>query len=337
MSNTNSGKTATKPIIFISGRFRAGTSMLWNLFNRLPQYCAWYEPLHPNLLSHIQYVKPTVDHLSIDDYWLSYQQLQKLKRYYCASFGQHRLFLEKHEQWQELKNYINYLIKSSGDLTPVLQFNRMDLRLSWLKNTFPNATIIHIKREPYPLWISARKHIKTNDDKLNESYPDGYDLMQWSVDLAHTFPMLQNKNNRNSYFRHYFIWKLSQKMATAHADINLSLEDDFLYSLNGIFKLAKIFNWQQEATEIAESLVQKPQSLQLDLTKDNLYTDIELGINKIFQKTGLDQSFPSCPLNEIKLEYNKVWSQYPYHPETSIRELLTAIKFQKDEITALVN
>lgn len=100
--------------------------------------------------------------------------------------------MEKHECWPELKEYINFLIQNSDDKIPVLQFNRMDLRLSWLKNNFPNSLIINIQRQPYPQWISSRKHIKDESMINNESYEDAYDLMQWAIDLSEKFPMLQN-------------------------------------------------------------------------------------------------------------------------------------------------
>ena len=117
--------------------------MLWNLFNQLPQYCAWYEPLHTNLIKHITHVKPKKDHLGIDDYWHNYRSLNELSQYHKAEFGYDRLLLEKHEKHAKLTQYIEYIISQSKQKIPVLQFNRMDLRLGWLRNKFPNVRIIH--------------------------------------------------------------------------------------------------------------------------------------------------------------------------------------------------
>ena len=39
--------------IFITGRFRSGTTLLWHTFNALDDYCAYYEPCHDNLLAHL--------------------------------------------------------------------------------------------------------------------------------------------------------------------------------------------------------------------------------------------------------------------------------------------
>lgn len=333
MSKSNS----TKEIIFISGRFRSGTSMLWNVFNQLPQYHTWYEPLHPNLLSHIKYVKPKQDHIGIDDYWTNYRKLEGIESFYSQKFGQYKFFLEKHESWNALEKYINFLIEHSEDKIPVLQFNRMDLRLSWLKNTFPEATFISINREPYPLWLSSRKHILLEFDKEDESYPDGYDLMQWSADLSVKFPMLQQKNNRSSYYRHYFIWLLSQKLAKYNSDLQLSLENDFLHTQSGLKKLAQLFQWDNADLNLVDVAIQKPKSMQSNPKKDKLYSEIETEINNLFQSLGLKKLFPSSLLNSIKLEYISAWNEHSYHPETTVQELLDALKFQKDELTTIIS
>ncbi|MFK8010611.1 MAG: sulfotransferase [Marinicellaceae bacterium] len=324
-------------IIFISGRFRSGTSLLWNIFNQLPQYCAYYEPLHPNLLSHIKHVKPKSDHLGIDDYWGSYTELTELKKFYSTEFGQHRLYLEKHDQWKSLKEYINYLISSAGEKTPVLQFNRTDLRLSWLKNNFPQATIIHIKRQAYPLWKSSRKHLNTDDHREDESHPDAYDLLQWSADLAVDFPMLQAQPDRSSYFRHYFIWKLSNQLANEHADLHLSLEKDFFESNLGIKALANKFRWDKTQIDLIKNIIQKPESETESLLKSDDTNSIEKAIDNTFKQLGLTKLFPSSPLAEIKLECHNHWKKYPVNPHAVTQELLNALRYQKDELTALVN
>lgn len=326
-----------KDIIFISGRFRSGTSMLWNIFNQLPQYCAWYEPLHPNLLSHIKHVKPKEDHMGIDDYWQNYSKLTGIQNYYSSQFGQKNIYLEKHNQWPELKNYIQYLIDNSGDEIPVLQFNRIDLRLSWIKNNFPDAKIIHIQRESFGLWKSSRKHIKTDINQENESFPDAYDLLQWSVDLAKNFPMLQAQENRNGYYRHYFIWKLSTMLAKVNCDINLNLEGDFFNSRNGIKILSNHFKWDKQSNNKAAELVKIPSSANQVLKKEQQYKEIEKLIDNEFTQLGLNKLFPSSKLSSIQHEYEKHWLQYECQTDTCVQELLNAMKDQKDELTAVVN
>ena len=142
---------------------------MWQLFNQLDGFCAWYEPLHPQLLSCIEHVQPKADHVGIDDYWDTYRQHPIFSDSYHSEFAFSQLYLEANEEYPELELYINELIDLSGGLVPVLQFNRVDLRLSWLKAKFPKATIIHIKRNPLQLYHSQRKHIPNADKDNNLS------------------------------------------------------------------------------------------------------------------------------------------------------------------------
>jgi hypothetical protein len=325
-----------KQIIFISGRFRSGTSMLWNLFNQLPHTTCWYEPLHPNLISHVEYVKPKQDHLGIDDYWQNYRKLNNLETKHSHKFGQQYIYLEKDTKWPELNEYIEFLIQNSDTNTVVLQFNRVDLRLTWLKNNFPFAKIVHIQRQPRCLWKSSRKHLK-DSDKHNESHPDAYDLMQWSADLASTFPMLAPVKSRSSYFRHYFIWKLAQRLANSSADLNLSLENDFLNSRTGLDKLAQAFQWKQEFKTLAATAIQQPEASISNKEDNDIFEEIETEVNLIFKNLGLDSLFPSSILEVIKLEKAEQWKLLDFNQQGLTQELLDALKHQKDEITALNN
>lgn len=326
-----------KNVIFISGRFRSGTSMLWNLFEQHPDYHAWYEPLHSNLLEHIRHVKPQKDHLGIQDYWKNYRKIKGLNNHYKSDFGIKRLLMHKHDKWESLKNYIDYLISQSEDKIPVIKFNRMDLRLSWLKNNFPGCKIINIRREPFPLWVSCRKHIENDADKLNESYADAYELMQWSVELAKDFPMLQKQNSRNSYFRHYFIWKLSNLMADSCSDLILRLEKDFFDSKSGVNKIGKLLNWDTNSVNKSIELIRKPESLLFQVSPQSDIVDTESRVDKLFVKLGLNKLFPSALISSVRHEYMDSWSQYPYEDIKSIHELLFVIKNHNDELTKVLN
>ena len=80
--------------IFITGRFRSGTSFLWQLFDQLEGYCAWYEPLHPQLLTAIHYVTPKEDHVGVKDYWSAYRQHPSFANKYSSDFATQHVYLE---------------------------------------------------------------------------------------------------------------------------------------------------------------------------------------------------------------------------------------------------
>ena len=56
---------------------------------------------------------------------------------------------------QRLFHYIDQLIRRAAG-RPVLQFNRVDLRLPWLRAHFSDATIVHLYRHPREQWMSMQ-------------------------------------------------------------------------------------------------------------------------------------------------------------------------------------
>ena len=146
--------------IFISGRFRSGTTAMWRLFDELPEFAAFYEPCHDNLFGHIHYTSPSKDHRGISDYWKEYRPfLLDLESNYDRSFGTARLHLEADDEFPTLEAYLRVLIDRAHPRRPVLQFNRVDLRLPWLVRRFPEATIVHLFRDARSTWVSSRRHL----------------------------------------------------------------------------------------------------------------------------------------------------------------------------------
>ena len=119
------------------------------------------------------------------------------------------------------------------------------------------------------------------------------DLMQWSSQLSPKFPMLMPHRNRNSYFRHYFIWKLAQKLAFQHADLILNLEKDFLESDSGLNKLTDQFNWNDEIKQLASKVIHTPKTTEIEESNIKLFKEIESQINLMFKELALEKLFPS--------------------------------------------
>ncbi|WP_395377333.1 sulfotransferase [Marinicella sp. W31] len=327
----------SKPkIIFISGRFRSGTSMLWHLFEQLDGYCAWYEPLHPELLAHIDSVKPKADHRGIQDYWRNYREKPAFREHYQPQFGFQYLYLPANQAWDELKAYLQHLIELSAPDVPVLQMNRVDLRLAWLSQHFPQATLLNISREPKALWYSSRKHLNAQS-QTDESYVDAYDLMQWSASLSDDFPMLSPEPGRHGYYRHYMIYKLSRLMAESYADHQFSLERDVFESQRLLDKLGQICELDESQLEPLRGLIHKPESFESASDTASLL-DIEKDVDQILQDSGLSRYFPSSSPDQLKTLFPEFWRSQRYNKDRVVEELLSALSFQKRELTqALAN
>ena len=91
-----------------------------------------------------------------------------------------------------MERYIEILVEAAKG-RPVLQFNRADLRLPWLKARFPGARILHIFRHPRDQWCSSLMDIRRfpKEMKLCDFAPfDRFYLLSWGRDLRRYFPFL---------------------------------------------------------------------------------------------------------------------------------------------------
>ncbi len=308
--------------IFIIGRFRSGTSHFWNIFNALDNYCAWYEPLHPQLLSHIKYTDPKADHVNVEDYWANYRLLDDLTTFYQSNFGVNRLYLAKQDSWPELRHYIDFLISQSGNSHPVLQFNRMDLRWSWLKGFYPQAKTLYLKRNPIQLWYSQRKHTPKSSHN-DESYIDAYELMQWSADLAADLPFLAPQKGRHGFFRFYVLYQLSIIMGTVKADVVIDLEEDVFNSDDYLVKLKTFGLNEEQLTEIQKykSVPKKYEVTDTDLVVlSEIMTDVDL----LLSESGLATGFGKISLSKIKQQNPDFWRRQQVDTQAVAGELLVA-------------
>ncbi len=320
----------TKQPLFLLGRFRSGTTALWQIFNRLPGYTAWYEPLHPILPTAIKHTKPQTSHRGVKDYWSAYRNLlEPLTRYWHRNFSTFGLYMEADQSWPALKSYIDWLINMSNG-TPVLQFNRMDLRIGWLRQQYPQARIITIQRHPYTTWLSCRAHVP-DTEKNNESYPDAYELMQWSIALANDFPFLVHKPGRHGYFRHYILWRMADLLARVHADKILQLEN-LTTSIND---MADWLGWSDDDRTIARHCLAVPKNTTPD--KPGEIRAIEKNVETILEDTGLLAGLGHKPLPEIKAVHTAAWEQWPGDCSTTTYEALNALYSREDEITRLLS
>ena len=299
-----------KTPIFITGRFRSGTSFLWQLFDQLDDYCAWYEPLHPQLLTAIHYVKPKEDHVGIKDYWSTYRQHPAFSKNYSSDFATQKLYLESKHDYHELESYIKHLILLSGSQTPVLQFNRVDLRLGWLRAKFPQARIIHIERNPLQLYFSQRKHIA--EENLHQAdYWDAYELMPWCHALYQEFPfLLDSSPDNHAFYRFYALYQLSKLNAAKYANQSINLDVDVFQSDAFIAKLNQVvpLTSQQQSQIKAMTHVPEQKEFAADYVENmaSIMTTVDLKL----ADAGLTENFPHRSLIAIQFQHPEFWAQF---------------------------
>ncbi|MDP5032328.1 sulfotransferase [Paraglaciecola sp.] len=213
-------------IIFISGRFRSGSTLVWNMFRTIPEITAYYEPLNERRWFLKQDRGSNVDstHLGVEDYWREFDGMEELDKFYDEDWTRADLYMDSRSWDPKLKEYISHLIKDASG-RPVLQFNRVDFRLPWLRHHFPNAKFLHIFRNPRDQWLSFLSNNSIKKEEVESAYKDYFYLHSWCEDLAAQFPFLSDKNTPHPYQRFYYLWKLSYLYGLKYSDLSISFED----------------------------------------------------------------------------------------------------------------
>jgi hypothetical protein len=258
-------------IVFVTGRFRSGSTVVWNLFRQLDNCTAFYEPFNERMWFSEERRGDKVDktHVGVNDYWAEYSGLDDLSLLYDENWTMHNLFMDK-ESWDlNMLRYIEKLIESAKGI-PVLQFNRVDFRLDWIKHNFPNAKILHLFRHPRDQWCSFLLDKKVmNRDDVAFTYKDAFYLNSWCRDLKTFFPFLDHQETSHPYRRFYFLWKLSYIFGKKNANYSFSYESIASAPEHELDKLFSALGWDVDSKKYT-SIFQPPA-----LDKWKLYADQE--------------------------------------------------------------
>jgi hypothetical protein len=261
-NDLNSRTSRRDDAIFITARFRSGSTLLWNLFRHIDGVTAYYEPFNERRWFDPSSRGDGVDttHKHVADYWHEYEGLEILGQYYRLEWTSKDLLMDG-EVWDpKMQRYVELLIEKAS-ARPVLQFNRIDFRLPWFRHHFPNATIIHLYRHPREQWCSALMDATSypRDSSMAQfaSY-DKFYLLSWAHDLKYHFPFLDELAITHPYQLFYFLWKLSYLFGVKYSDHSLSYEsllDEPEKQLTNLFSLLNIDNYD---IDFLRSLIVKP-------------------------------------------------------------------------------
>ena len=203
--NSQVSPVSARDVVIISSRFRSGSTLLWNIMRAQSDVTAYYEPFNERRWFDSVARGSRVDstHLNVDDYWREYDGLSELGEHYREEWIDHDLYMDENFWDGAMKRYIEILIERSSGL-PVLQFNRVDFRLQWLRRNFPGAKLIHLYRHPRDQWCSMLMDIGCYPRDSIESFEqhDKFYLLSWATDLKYHFPFLADPG-LHPYQLHY--------------------------------------------------------------------------------------------------------------------------------------
>jgi hypothetical protein len=251
-------------VVLITGRFRSGSTLLWNLFRNLEGCTAYYEPFNERRwfdpAARGSHTDPT--HRKVEDYWREYEGMEALGKYYQESWIERDLFMDE-ESWDPaMKRYVETLIERAPG-RPVLQFNRIDFRLPWFRHHFPRAKVIHLYRHPRDQWCSSL--VKPSDcprqlSPAEFARHDHYYLLGWCRDLKYYFPFLDERLVEHPYQLFYYLWKLSYLFGRRYAHHSVAFEDLVEQPVASLASLLRAVGVEGADLNRLRQLIEKPKA-----------------------------------------------------------------------------
>ncbi|RMF13781.1 MAG: sulfotransferase [Alphaproteobacteria bacterium] len=223
-------RARARPALFVTARFRSGSTLLWRMLDELDGLAAYYEPLNPRRWHRLDSSGAVQDptHAGIDDYRRNYDGLDDLDRFFRDDWSRHRLYMDERAADPDLEHFIAGIIARAPDgARPALQFNRIDFRLAWLRSRFPAARIMHLYRNPRDSFISAIAGARLGTDARFADFAphDRFYLREWIADLAKIWPPLMVEPQAHPYLPFYMLWRLSHAHGRYWADATIRYED----------------------------------------------------------------------------------------------------------------
>jgi hypothetical protein len=274
--------------IFITGRFRSGSTLLWNLFRNLPGHTAFYEPFNERRWFDQSQRGGHTDksHRGVSEYWSEYQGLAELTHVYNEDWIRYRLYMSQTSFDYRMKRFIGTLAAGT-DARAGLQFNRVDFRLPWLRANFPEARIVHVYRNPRDQWCSTL-HDEADypaSASSHAGFPDHFYLEIWFRDLVRQFPFLADYEAHHRYFLFYLIWKLSYCFGVHYSDISLGMEALTQDPFNTMTKILAATGTEVGlAEELDVSFVEAAEPRWPSYAGEKWFTDIEQECDEVVRE-----------------------------------------------------
>lgn len=221
-------------LVFVSGDFCSGSTLMFTLFRKTQRYHCLYEFLHENLDEFLIYwLRPDESdhHFFVDAYHREYKGFDCIPQLWNPAWGISGFELRADARDDALYRYISYLIGASFGRCPnvMLKENRITFKLGWIRANFPAARIVHIHRRKEDQWKSIVRRVQAayGREDVGQSRPDfrGFNIAGWCDDLSGTYPVLAAGNFKSGFERFSALWELSYAENRKYADISIDYDE----------------------------------------------------------------------------------------------------------------
>jgi Sulfotransferase family len=221
-------------LVFVTGDYCSGSTLVSTLFRRSGQYYCLYEPLHQRLPEFLIW-RPDPDpydhHFFATDNYRELAGFDRIADLHSPKWGSSNLYLPSDTEADDLYRYMSYLIGSSFGRFPRVMFkeNCIAFRLGWIRARFPSAKIVHIHRDAESQWMSnvrrVQEFLRKEDVGQTLVTYNGFNVTTFCEDLKGIFPELDAANFSSGYERFHKLWELSYRENQKYADISVSYRD----------------------------------------------------------------------------------------------------------------
>jgi hypothetical protein len=215
-------------LVFISGDFSSGSTLLWTLFRKTGEYYSLYEPLHDKLPEYLLSGHRVYEHhYFVDDYFAEFKGFHALSELFKPEWGFSSLYLPATAEAPGLYRYLSYLIGTSFARAAkvLIKENRLTFRLGWIRARFPGAKILHIYRQREKQWASivrrAQEYLGKEDVGQGNVTFGGMSIAQWCEDLKEHYPELRAECSKTGYERFCKLWEASYAENRRYADLSI--------------------------------------------------------------------------------------------------------------------
>jgi len=316
--------------IFIHGWGRSGTTYIWNVFRRLPNYYVYNEPFQEeflrlrnpdffNLQHSLKLTKDMNHPFLTQSYFAEYIPLSaKISKIFRKEFPYDLYFLTPETQCDNLKKYIDMLINHAKG-RPVFKFVRSLFRIRWLKKNFNSLNIL-LWRNPRNVWESINSTLDKGFRMLlilnSPSKPEpikklasfiGIDEFH-SPDLILEMAYFHKIANRLSPEKHYFVfftlWCMSFLENIDYIDIEINIDklsgsENYKMKILNQMEKYGIKNINFSDCNIRRGLFTKKQK--------DFFVSIEENVFKFLKKVGYsEREIAKLPEIDYKRELNEI-------------------------------